>query len=60
VEYLRSRGAKDDKKSVGSVLSEPGNQPFRGMGRYMRDETLNLAGKCFINSCVSQILVHKL
>ncbi|KAJ7037546.1 hypothetical protein C8F04DRAFT_1180584 [Mycena alexandri] len=44
VEYLKERGAKDDKKSVGSVLSDAGNQPSRGAGRYMRDETFNLAG----------------
>ncbi|KAJ7022413.1 hypothetical protein C8F04DRAFT_1272653 [Mycena alexandri] len=44
VKWLEERGAKDDKKSAGSVLSEAGNHPGRGIGRYMRNETLNLAG----------------
>ncbi|KAJ7137645.1 hypothetical protein C8R46DRAFT_1047515 [Mycena filopes] len=42
--HLQGRGSKDDKKSAGSVLSEAGNQPGRGTGRYLRDEILNLAG----------------
>ncbi|KAJ7136216.1 hypothetical protein C8R46DRAFT_1322379 [Mycena filopes] len=42
--HLQGRGSKDDKKSAGSVLSEGGNQPGRGTGRYLRDEILNLAG----------------
>ncbi|KAJ7026896.1 hypothetical protein C8F04DRAFT_1190145 [Mycena alexandri] len=44
VKWLEERGAKDDKKSAGSVLSEAGNHPGRGISRYMRNETLNLAG----------------
>ncbi|KAJ7645769.1 hypothetical protein B0H17DRAFT_1148312 [Mycena rosella] len=42
--HLQFREAKDDKKAVGSVLGQSGSHPTRGIGRYMRDEVLNLAG----------------
>ncbi|KAJ7697046.1 hypothetical protein B0H17DRAFT_1130683 [Mycena rosella] len=44
VKYWRSRGTKNDKKSVGSVIGAAGNQPFRGIECYLRNENLNLAG----------------
>ncbi|KAJ7148723.1 hypothetical protein C8R43DRAFT_952411 [Mycena crocata] len=44
VKWLRSEESRHDKKAVGDVIGHAsGSQPTRGIGRYLRDEVLNLA-----------------
>ncbi|KAJ7164033.1 hypothetical protein C8R43DRAFT_946830 [Mycena crocata] len=44
VKWLRSEESQHDKKAVGDVIGHAsGSQPTRGIGRYLRDEVLNLA-----------------
>ncbi|KAJ7753857.1 hypothetical protein B0H16DRAFT_1834145 [Mycena metata] len=42
--WLQTTGSAFDNHSVSSVLTMPGNQPSRGVGKYTRDEVLHLAG----------------